>query len=128
MNSYCSSLLFDHGPNPFTINLRNAASNNCNSCTTLWSGSSLELKLLNILPRKTTGWKQHPETDQIIRIECGTALLILASKKCHPDSQKTLRNGDAVFVPTGTWYSLKNISKCPLKLSLVQISSNNFKN
>lgn len=82
MNSYCSSLLFDHGPNPFTINLRNAASHNCNSCTTLWSGSSLELKLLNILPWKTTGWKQHPETDQIIRIECGTALLILASKKC----------------------------------------------
>ena len=117
MNSYCSSLLFDHGPNPFTINL-----------TTLWSGSSLELKLLNILPWKTTGWKQHPETDQIIRIECGTALLILASKKCHPDSQKTLHNGDAVFVPTGTWYYLKNISKCPLKLSLVQISSNNFKN
>lgn len=125
MNSYCSSLLFDHGPNPFTINLRNAASHNCSSCTTLWSGSSLELQLLNILPWKSTGWKCYSETDQIIRIECGTALLILGSKKCHPNSQKTLHNGDAVFVPSGTWYNLKNISKCPLKLSLVLYSSNN---
>ena len=127
MNSYCSSLLFDHGPNSFTINLRNAASHNCSSCTTLWSGSSLELKLLNILPWKSTKWKFSPKTDRIIRIECGTALLILGSKKCCPNSQKTLHNGDAVFVPAGTWYNLKNISKCPLKLSLIQISPHNSK-
>ena len=117
--SNCEGPVTDHGPAPFTANISYAAQQNQNFRTAFWTGQHLQMTLMSISPRCEIGLEMHPETDQLIRVECGRALVCIGTRKENLDLQCCLNAGDAVFVPAGAWHNIFNTGNCPLKLSSV---------
>ena len=107
----------DHGPKPFIANIIRAAQRNQNFRTALWTGCRLQMTLMSIPPHGEIGVEMHPDTDQFIRIEEGQALVRMGDCREKLDFQCRIRQGDAIFVPSGTWHNVFNAGSCPLKLS-----------
>lgn len=61
----------------------------------------------------------HEDTDQLIRIEQGMAMVKMGDCEKDLDFQKKVYKGDSIFVPAGTWHNVINIGRSPLKLSSV---------
>ena len=109
----------DHGPAPFTANIPACAGNNRNFRTAFWTGQHLQMTLMCIPIRGDIGLEMHPDTDQYIRVEQGQALVCMGGTSDTLDRRCRLRDGDGVFVPSGTWHNIVNTGSCPLKLSSV---------
>ena len=62
------------------------------------------------------GLEMHSDTDQLIRIEDGKALVQMGRCKNQLNYQQSLSNGDVIFVPAGTWHNVINTGSTPLKL------------
>ncbi|MGI6256084.1 MAG: cupin domain-containing protein [Acutalibacter sp.] len=115
----CGPNSSDHGPAPFTANIPSAASHNPNFRTAFWTGTYLQMTLMEIPAGGEIGLELHPDTDQFIRVEQGCALVRMGARKDRLDFQRRLSPGDGVFVPAGTWHNLCNGGDCPLKLSSI---------
>lgn len=109
----------DHGPQPFAANIPCAARQNANFRTAFWTGCHLQMTLMCIPVRGEIGAEIHPDTDQLIRVEAGYALVRMGACKEALDCCRQLGVGDAVLVPGGTWHNVSNIGSCPLKLSSI---------
>ena len=109
----------DHGADPFSANIPCAARQNRNFRTALWTGCHLQMTLMCIPPRGVIGLEMHPDTEQVIRVESGQAKVCMGSCRDNLDIRCCLCEGDAVFVPAGTWHNICNTGPCPLKLSSV---------
>ena len=109
----------DHGPVPYVVNIEQIAGCNHNFRTAIWTGENLQTTLMCIPPCGEIGLEIHEDTDQIIRVEQGNALVKMGQCRCSLDARKRLCQGDAVFVPAGTWHNIMNAGRCPLKLSSV---------
>lgn len=107
----CSS---DPGPVPFVTGLKERARKNRCFRRVLWTGAHLQLTVMEIPPGGDIGLENHPETDQMLRVEAGQALVRMGQKEHF-----LLRAGDAVLVPCGTWHNVINTGNCPLKLSSI---------
>ena len=105
----------DHGPLPFVANLEEAARNNENYRTTLWTGQYFQITLMSIAPGHDVGLEVHHETDQFLRIEQGTATVYLGESKKSLKSWPA-NNNDAIIVPAGTWHNIVNTGETPLKI------------
>jgi mannose-6-phosphate isomerase-like protein (cupin superfamily) len=78
----------------------------------LFTGRHAQLVIMCLQPGEAIGDEVHPNTDQFFRIERGEAKFVLNAKEEH-----TVRDGDAVIVPAGTYHTVVNTSKTsPLKL------------
>jgi mannose-6-phosphate isomerase-like protein (cupin superfamily) len=109
----------DFGPDPYVADVSRLAVQNQNFRTALWTGSHLQMTLMSIPPRGEIGLEIHEDTDQLIRIEQGSAVVKMGSCRDHPDVGQRLSAGDTVFVPAGTWHNVKNAGCSPLKVSSV---------
>jgi hypothetical protein len=67
--------LEDYGPQPFVVNIEEATKQNNTFRTALWTGSHLQLTLMNIPVGGEIGLDSHPSIDQFIRIEEGEGLV-----------------------------------------------------
>ena len=112
----CNTCETDRGPQPFAANIMGAARQNQNFRTASWTGSHLQMTLMSIPPCGEIGVEMHPDTDQMIRIEEGAAIIRMGGKEQF-DTHRHLGTGDAVFVPCGTWHNVINSGNCPLKIS-----------
>jgi mannose-6-phosphate isomerase-like protein (cupin superfamily) len=65
------------------------------------------------------GLEIHQDTDQIIRVEQGNAIVKMGKCRDYLDIQQSMCSGDAVFVPAGTWHNVINNGRNPLKVSSV---------
>jgi mannose-6-phosphate isomerase-like protein (cupin superfamily) len=117
----------DHGPNPSTVNLARLATQNTYFRAAIWTGCHLQLTVMSIPPRGEIGLEMHPETDQLIRVEQGTAVVEMGPSNLRQDWQQTLCTGDAVFIPAGTWHNLLNVGNGDLKVSSVYAPPNHPK-
>ena len=124
MGCLCGNGKTDHGPKPFVTNITREARQNQNFRTALWTGHHLQMTLMCIPVSCDIGVENHPETDQLIRVEEGQALVRMGNGKERLDVQHRLRTGDAVFVPCGTWHNVMNTGSCPLKLSSIYAPPN----
>lgn len=106
----------DHGPEPFVVNIEQAACRNRNFRTALWTGHHLQLTLMCIPVGGEIGLEIHPDTDQFLRVEGGSGIVRMGFRKEQLQFQRRIGAGDAVFVPAGTWHNLINTGRCPLKL------------
>ncbi len=114
----------DFGPNPYTVNVEQAACVNENFRTAVWTGCHLQMTVMCIPPCGEIGMEMHPDTDQMVRIEQGCAMVRMGRNRCRQELQRNLGNGDAVFIPAGTWHNIVNIGRCPLKVSSVYAPPN----
>lgn len=113
----------DHGPDPYVINIEQAALQNSNFRTAVWTGCHLQMTVMCIPPCGEIGLEVHGDTDQLIRVERGAAVKI---GECvnQPDFQQNICKGDVVFIPAGTWHNVVNIGRNTLKVSSVYAPPN----
>ena len=81
----------------------------------LFTGPHSQLVVMCLRPGEDIGDEVHPHVDQFFRIEKGQAKFVLNEKEEH-----TVRDGDAVVVPAGTYHNVINTSKT-LELKLYTI-------
>jgi mannose-6-phosphate isomerase-like protein (cupin superfamily) len=109
----------DKGPNPYVANIQELAVQNHNFRTALWTGNYLQMTLMCIPPCGEIGLEIHPDTDQFIKVEQGTAVVKMGKCKSELDFQQKVYTGDAVFVPAGFWHNIINAEKTSLKVSSI---------
>lgn len=119
MNCDCCKQKSDHGSAPYVTNVEQMAGRNNNFRAAIWTGENLQMTLMCIPPCAEIGLEIHEDTDQIIRVERGNALVKIGQCRCSQDAQKRLCQGDAVFVPAGTWHNIINTGRCSLRVSSV---------
>ena len=107
----------DPGAVPCAINLPLQAGQNRNFRTALWTGNHLQLTVMEIPPCGEIGWERHPDTDQMIRVEAGQAVVCMGAGRERPEYRCRVGAGEAVLVPCGTWHNVVNGGNRPLKLS-----------
>lgn len=104
---------------PYVVNVCQKAAQNTNYRTEIWTGCYAQMTLMCIPVCSDIGLEIHEDTDQLIRIEQGLALVKMGNCKERLDFQKEVCEGDTIFVPAGTWHNVINIGKMPLKVSVV---------
>lgn len=109
----------DHGPDPYAVNIKRESVENTDFRFAVWTGEYLQMTLMCIPPHGEIGLENHVDTDQIIRVEQGAAVVMMGKNKCRHDYEKQLCTGDVVFVPAGTWHNIVNTGRAPLKVSSV---------
>lgn len=75
MKHYCHEIQGDYGPNPYVANIPQQATANVHFRTALWTGCYVQMTLMSIPVCQDVGLEIHKDTDQIIRIEQGVALV-----------------------------------------------------
>jgi mannose-6-phosphate isomerase-like protein (cupin superfamily) len=110
------NVLQDYGPNPFVININEAAKQNNTYRTALWTGNHLQLTLMSLNPGEDIGLEIHPNVDQFLRIEQGQGIMQMGKSKDNLNLQWQVFDDSAIFIPAGTWHNLTNIGNIPLKL------------
>jgi len=106
----------DYGPEPFVINIGQAARQNDTFRTALWTGNHLQLTLMSIDVGEDIGLENHPNLDQFLRIEQGQGIVRMGLSRENLDFQRKVGRGYAVIIPAGTWHNLVNTGNVPLKL------------
>ncbi len=106
----------DRGPFPYVTNIELETLQNMNFRTALWTGSHLQLTLMCIPVHGEIGMEIHPTTDQFLHIVQGDGVAMMGKQKDQMDFQQCVSEGDAIFVPAGTWHNVVNTGWCPLKL------------
>ncbi|WP_127532053.1 cupin domain-containing protein [Paenibacillus kobensis] len=108
--------LQDHGTKPFVVNINQAAKQNNNYRTALWTGKNLQVTLMSIKVGEDIGLEVHPATDQFIRIEEGQGFVQMGNSKDNLNFQAMAYDGYAIMIPAGTWHNVTNAGYRPLKV------------
>jgi len=116
--------LKDYGAAPFVVNINEAAKQNNNFRTTLWTGNHLQLALMSIPVGGDIGLEIHPNVDQFIRIEEGQGLVKMGQSKDYLDFQENVYNDYAIIIPAGRWHNLINTGNIPIKLYTIYAPPN----
>lgn len=115
----CPIPLKDYGPQPFVINIEDAAKQNNNFRTALWTGKHFQVTLMSIDVGEDIGLEIHPHTDQFIRVEDGEGIVKMGENKCNLNYQKRVSDDDAIMIPAGTWHNVINTGDQPLKVYVI---------
>jgi mannose-6-phosphate isomerase-like protein (cupin superfamily) len=108
--------LKDYGPQPFVIDISEAAKQNNNYRTTIWTGNHLQVTLMSINVGDDIGLEVHPTVDQFLRIEEGNGIVRMGKSKGNLNFEAKASNDFAIMVPAGTWHNVINTGNIPLKL------------
>lgn len=111
--------LTDPGVVPFLVKLAQESRQNHNYRTVLWTGNQLQLAVMCIPFRGEIGLELHENTDQLIRVEEGQAIVRMGKSRDQLTVQCCLHAGDAALVPCGTWHNVINTGNSTLKLSSI---------
>ena len=106
----------DYGGQAIALNIDKLAKANPYFRTALWTGDYLQVTLMSIPRGSDIGTEMHEGLDQFLKIEEGSALLLMGKEKTHLCYHKLLNKGFVVFVPAGTWHNIINTGKTPLKI------------
>ena len=109
-------LLQDYGAEPTVLNIEDNTLSNDNFRTALWTGTQLQVTVMSIPAGCDIGLEQHPDTDQFLRIEEGTAQVMMGDTEESLTFVKTAEKDFAIFVPAGKWHNIINTGDKPLKL------------
>ncbi len=108
--------LHDYGPEPFTVNIEEAAEQNNAFRRALWTGKHLQVTLMSINPGESIGLEIHPNLDQFIRIEEGEGLVEMGDQRNNLNYQRRVFEDFAFIIPAGKWHNLRNTGRKALKL------------
>lgn len=122
MKSYFE--LTDYGPEPCVLDVEQMAMCNKNFRVAVWTGCNVQMTLMCIPKCGEIGLEMHEDTDQLLRVEHGCAVVKMGKCKCQQEDRRYLYKGDVVFVPAGTWHNVINAGKMPLKISSIYAPPN----
>jgi mannose-6-phosphate isomerase-like protein (cupin superfamily) len=106
----------DYGPEPFTIDIEQATTQNNSFRTALWTGKHLQLTLMSINVGEDIGLEVHPNLDQFIRIEEGQGLVLMGDSADTLNYRAYVRDDYIFIIPAGKYHNLINTGNEPLKL------------
>ena len=86
------------------VNLESLTEENNNFRRVLYTGKSMQLVLMSLLPNEEIGLETHPLNDQFFRFETGQGMVIVNNIE-YP-----VGDGDSVIVPMGAEHNVKNLS------------------
>ncbi|HHX71975.1 MAG TPA: cupin domain-containing protein [Clostridiales bacterium] len=109
-------MLSDQGGKPYVVNLARVVRQNNTFRTALWTGDHLQLTIMSIKPGDDIGLEIHPDDDQMIGVEDGTAIVQMGPHKDKLTFRAEVSSGYAIFVPAGTWHNIINTGRRPLKV------------
>lgn len=108
--------LRDYGAEPTVLNIDSYTLTNENFRTTLWTGGNLQLTVMAIPVGGEVGLEQHHDIDQFLRIEQGTARVLMGDSRDRLDFVREASADFAILVPAGKWHNILNTGQEPLKL------------
>lgn len=82
----------------------------------LFTGAQLQLTVMRLGPGEEIGREVHPDRDQFIRVESGTARVELATGPQGVDEHHDVRADWAVVIPAGVWHNVVNTGPGPVQL------------
>ena len=106
----------DYGANPFVFNINHATKMNENFRTTLWTGKYMQLTLMSIPEGSDIGVEMHSDVDQFIRVEGGSAKVLLGNTQNALREVGYVNDNYAIIIPAGTWHNIVNVGKEALKV------------
>lgn len=106
----------DYGTKPYVVNIEEMTLENKNFRTAKWTGKNLQMTLMHIPVGGDVGLEVHQDTDQFLRVEKGSAKVMMGRAKDKLDFEKTAKEDFAIIVPAGTWHNVINTGKQALKL------------
>ena len=119
MHTDCGNTPTEHGPKPYVANVQQLATQNHTFRTTLWTGCHAQMTLMCIPVQSDIGLEIHEDTDQILQVIQGIALVRMGKDKNRMGFQREVCRGDTIFIPAGTWHNIINTGRIPLKLSSI---------
>ena len=127
MNFRCNAVITDKGNKPYVANIEQMGVRNTNFRTAIWTGEHLQMTLMSIAPCGEIGSEIHQNTDQMIRVEQGKAIVKMGRRKNQFDFEQVVCEGDVIFIPANTWHNVVNNETKPLKLSSIYAPPNHPK-
>ncbi|WP_412758796.1 cupin domain-containing protein [Metabacillus fastidiosus] len=115
-NSNRNTSLTDYGPKPFVININEVTKQNNTFRTALWTGTHLQVTLMNLKAGEDIGLEIHPDVDQFLRVEQGQGIVRMGSRKDNLNFERRIADDSAIMIPAGTWHNVINTGNSPLKL------------
>ena len=100
----------------WSANIEAATTSNNTFRTVVFTGKHMQLTVMSIGPDEEIGLEVHEHTDQFLRVEDGSASVVMGTSKDKLDETHELKDDWAVIVPAGTWHNVINTGKTALKL------------
>lgn len=100
----------------WSSNIEEATTKNSTFRTVLFTGKTMQLTVMSIGPGEEIGLEVHDHIDQFLRVEQGSAKVVMGASKDTLDETHELADDWAVIVPAGTWHNVINTGNGPLKL------------
>ena len=121
MDAICNNApsLCDLGPRPTVLRVSGASALNRDFRRAVWTGRHLQVTLMTIPVRGEVGLELHGDTDQLLFIEQGCALVRFGETRESVRDRCRASRGDAVAVPAGTWHNVVNCGRIPLRICSV---------
>ncbi len=106
----------DYGQQPYVVNIEELTVSNDKFRVAKWTGRNLQMTVMAIPVAGEVGLEVHDDHDQFLRIEEGTAKVVMGPAKDDLSFEKEAEDDFAIFVPAGTWHNIINTGDVPLKL------------
>jgi len=106
--------LTDHGPAPYVLDIESATEANDDYRRTIWTGGRLQVTVMAIAPGDDIGLEVHQAVDQFLRVESGQGKVQMGPAAGNLIHEWDARDGDAIFVPAGTWHNVTAVGAVPL--------------
>jgi mannose-6-phosphate isomerase-like protein (cupin superfamily) len=100
----------------WSANIEAATTSNNTFRTVVFTGKHMQLTVMSIAPGEEIGLEVHDHNDQFLRVEEGSARVVMGASKDKLDETHELGDDWAVIVPAGTWHNVINTGKSALKL------------
>ena len=97
-------------------NIEEVTLNNETFRTVVHTGDHSQLTVMTIQPGDDIGNEMHPDVDQFIRIEQGSARVTFGSDENTVDETHEVSDDWAFIIPAGTWHNVVNTGTESLKL------------
>lgn len=115
MNINCNNR-GDNGRNPYVTNIMCETLQNPFFRRALWTGEHLQVTLMCIPMGSEIGLEIHEDTDQMLYIEQGNALVKMGKSQQNMDYCRCVSEGDVILIPVGMWHNLLNSGQTSLKV------------
>lgn len=106
----------DYGAEPTVLDIESYTLANENFRTALWTGGNLQVTVMAIPVGGDVGLERHDHIDQFLRIEQGTARVMMGDSEEKLDFTCDASADFAILVPAGKWHNIVNTGEEPLKL------------